>query len=61
MTRRVNAELADLRFDGDDIIADQRIMADDPQAIERISPDTHGRYTVMGRNWCCGKLINPRL
>ena len=52
LDRRVDAEMADLRFDGDDIIADQRAMADDPDAIERISPDADGRYVVMGWNWC---------
>jgi hypothetical protein len=52
LDRRVNAEMTDLRFDGDDIVADQRAMYDDPQAIERISPDGEGQYVVMGWNWC---------
>jgi hypothetical protein len=49
---RVNAELTDLRFDGDVIVADQRAQYDDPEAIERISADRDGRYVVMGWNWC---------
>ncbi|MBQ0977881.1 DUF4314 domain-containing protein [Micromonospora sp. M61] len=48
---RVNAELANLSFDGDGIVADQRSLADDSDAIERIAPDGDGRYMVMGRNW----------
>ena len=52
LDRRVNAETTDLRFDGEVIVADQRGMSDDPEAIERISPDSEGRYVVMGRNWC---------
>jgi hypothetical protein len=27
-------------------------MYDDPEAIERITPDADGRYVVMGWNWC---------
>ncbi|MEH0931419.1 DUF4314 domain-containing protein [Micromonospora sp. CPCC 205558] len=49
---RVNAALADLSFDGDVIVADQRALSDDPDAIDRISPDGDGRYVVMGRSWC---------
>jgi hypothetical protein len=52
LDRRVDAEMTDLRFDGDVIVADQRAMYDDPEAIERISPDSEGRYVVMGWNWC---------
>ncbi|MEW2427796.1 DUF4314 domain-containing protein [Micromonospora sp. NPDC047644] len=52
LDRRVNAELADLSFDGDVIVADQRTMSDDPDAIDRIAPDGDGRYVVMGRTWC---------
>jgi len=52
LDQRVNAELTDLRFDGDVIIADQRAQYDDPEAIERISPDREGQYVVMGWNWC---------
>jgi hypothetical protein len=49
---RVNESLADLSWDGDTIVADQRALYDDPEAFERISPDSEGRYVVMGRNWC---------
>ncbi|MEO3773964.1 DUF4314 domain-containing protein [Micromonospora sp. B9E7] len=52
LDRRVDAELADLHFDGDVIVADQRALSDDPEAIERITPDADGRYVVMGRSWC---------
>jgi hypothetical protein len=51
LDRRVDAELTDLRFDREDIVADQRAMYDDPEAIERISPDGDGRYAV-GWGWC---------
>ncbi len=49
---RVNETLAVLTFDGDTIVADQRGVAEDPEAIERIDPDPEGRYVVMGWNWC---------
>lgn len=48
----VNADLTALRFDGDVIIADQRAQYDDPEAIERITPDRDGRYVVMGWILC---------
>ncbi|MFG3645070.1 DUF4314 domain-containing protein [Micromonospora sp. NPDC047762] len=51
LDRRVDAALANLSFDGDVIIADQRALSDDPDAIDRIAPDGDGRYVVMGRNW----------
>jgi hypothetical protein len=41
-----------LYFDGDTIVADQREQYDDPDAIERMSPDRDGHYVVMGWNWC---------
>ena len=34
------------------IVADQRGLYDDPEAIERIEPDAQGLYVVMGWNWC---------
>jgi hypothetical protein len=52
LDRLVNEEMTDLRFDGDVIVADQRAQYDDPQAVERITPDRDGRYVVMGWNWC---------
>ncbi|MGW3890477.1 DUF4314 domain-containing protein [Micromonospora chokoriensis] len=52
LDRRVDAELAGLSFDGDVIVADQRALSDDPDAIDRITPDGDGRYVVMGRSWC---------
>ncbi|WP_433458414.1 DUF4314 domain-containing protein [Micromonospora sp. CA-248212] len=58
LDRRVDAALADLSFDGDVIVADQRTMSADPQAIERIAPDGDGRYVVMGRSWCW-EAIDP--
>ncbi|MFI7543774.1 hypothetical protein [Actinoplanes sp. NPDC049599] len=50
--REVDTMLADLHFDGEVIVADQRVRSDDPEAIERTAPDPDGRYVVMGRNWC---------
>ncbi|MEU7769826.1 DUF4314 domain-containing protein [Micromonospora taraxaci] len=52
LDRRVDAALVDLSFDDDVIIADQRALSDDPDAIDRIAPDGDGRYVVMGRSWC---------
>ncbi|RZU51255.1 uncharacterized protein DUF4314 [Krasilnikovia cinnamomea] len=52
LDRRVNAELTELRFEGEVIVADQRAQYDDPEAIEHIGPDADGRYVVMGWNWC---------
>lgn len=52
LDRQVNATLTALWFDGDTLVADQRVMYDDPQAIERVEPDVDGRYVVMGHNWC---------
>ncbi|MGC5288897.1 DUF4314 domain-containing protein [Micromonospora sp. DT231] len=52
LDRRVDAALADLSFDGDVIVADQRALSDDPDAIERMAPGGDSRYVVMGRNWC---------
>lgn len=49
---RVDAEFAVLSFDGDTIVADQRVLSDDPEAVERITPDNDGRYVVMGGTWC---------
>jgi hypothetical protein len=48
----VDESLTNLYWDGDTIVADQRAMYDDPEAFERIEPDSEGRYVVMGRNWC---------
>lgn len=52
LDRRVDEALAGLSFDGDVIVADQRALSDDPDAIDRIAPDGDGRYVVMGRSWC---------
>jgi hypothetical protein len=52
LDQRVDADLANLSFDGDVIVADQRALSDDPEAIERVAPDDDGRYVVMGRSWC---------
>jgi hypothetical protein len=55
----VDESLANLYWDGDTIVADQRAMYDDPQALERITPDSDGRYVVMGRNWCW-EAVHPK-
>ncbi len=52
LDRMVDQAYTSLVFDGDTIVADQRVMYDDPEAIERITPDADGRYVVMGWNWC---------
>ncbi len=49
---RINESMPMLTFDGDTIVADQRGLCGHPEAIERIEPDTQGRYVVMGWNWC---------
>lgn len=51
LDQAVDDALCHLYFDGDVIVADQRRQHDDPQAIDRISPNTDGRYVVMGWNW----------
>jgi hypothetical protein len=56
--REVDTTMADLYFDGDVIVADQRVMSDDPQAIGRSGPDADGRWVVMGWNWCW-EAVNP--
>ncbi|MFI5951884.1 DUF4314 domain-containing protein [Micromonospora chalcea] len=52
LDRQVDEALADLSFDGDVIVADQRALSGDPDAIDRITADGDGRYVVMGRSWC---------
>src|SRR5436305_554370 len=52
LDRRVDESMATLAFDGDTIVADQRVMSEDPEAIDRIGPRPDGRYVVMGWNWC---------
>ncbi|MET7968766.1 DUF4314 domain-containing protein [Micromonospora sp. NPDC005305] len=49
--RMVDEALARMRFDGDVIHVDQTVAYGDPDAVERIAPDTQGRYVVMGRSW----------
>ena len=56
----VDAESANLWFDGDVIVADQRAQYDDPEAIDQIRPDAAGRYVVMGWNWCW-EPVDPNL
>ncbi|MBM0255857.1 DUF4314 domain-containing protein [Micromonospora sp. 4G55] len=47
----VDESMARLWFEGDVIVADETRVHDDPDAIERITPDPDGRYVVMGRAW----------
>ncbi|MFE9206637.1 DUF4314 domain-containing protein [Micromonospora sp. NPDC007230] len=49
--RMVDESMARLWFDGDVIVADETRVHDDPDATERISPDSDGQYMVMGRAW----------
>jgi hypothetical protein len=39
LDRQLDQAMASLTFDGDTIVADQRGVYDDPEAIERITPD----------------------
>ncbi|MEV7267911.1 DUF4314 domain-containing protein [Micromonospora aurantiaca] len=52
LDRQVDEALADLSFDGDVLVADQRALSGDPDAVDRITADGDGRYVVMGRSWC---------
>ncbi len=58
LDRMVDEAYTSLAFDGDTVVADQRVMYGDPEAIERITPDADGRYVVMGWNWCW-EAIDP--
>lgn len=49
--RQVDQTMVSLAFVGDAIVVDQRVMLDDPGAVERITPDHDGRYVVMGGSW----------
>ncbi|WP_346535515.1 DUF4314 domain-containing protein [Micromonospora sp. DPT] len=51
LDRMVDESMGRLWFDGDVIVADETGVYDDPDAIERVSPDADGRYVVMGRSW----------
>ncbi|MFG1648386.1 DUF4314 domain-containing protein [Micromonospora sp. NPDC049275] len=51
LDRVVDQTMARLSFDEDAIVADFTRLQDDPDAIERVSPDADGRYVVMGRSW----------
>ncbi|WP_051809703.1 hypothetical protein [Actinoplanes subtropicus] len=50
----VDERVCPMRFDGDDIIVDQRAtyLEHGDAAIERLRPDENGRYDVMGGAWC---------
>lgn len=52
LDRQVDEALAGLSFDGDVLVADQRALSGDPDAIDCITADGDGRYVVMGRSWC---------
>ncbi len=44
---RRDEAFAPMRFDGDDIVVDQRaVYGDDPDALWRVAPGADGRYTV---------------
>jgi len=52
LTARLDEAIAPMRFDGDDILVDERAGYDnDPDALSRITPDTDGRYVVCGWSW----------
>jgi hypothetical protein len=53
LTAQLDATMGRLRFDGDDIILDERAMYDgDPTARSRITPRPDGRYVIGGWSWC---------
>ncbi|MEU7171505.1 MULTISPECIES: DUF4314 domain-containing protein [Micromonospora] len=58
LDRRTDQSVGRMFFDGDVIVADETRVQDDPDAIERIGPDTDGRYIVMGRSWTW-TLVDP--
>jgi hypothetical protein len=48
----VDAAIADMVWDGDEIVVDERRAYDDEEAVTRIAPDEDGQYVVNGWNWC---------
>lgn len=51
LDRRVDQSMGRMWFDGDVIVAEDTRVQDDPEAIERISPNPDGGYVVMGWSW----------
>ncbi|MEU8299722.1 DUF4314 domain-containing protein [Micromonospora sp. NPDC048909] len=51
LEQAVDESTARLWFDGTAIVVDETRVHGDSDAIERITPDADGRYTVMGRAW----------
>lgn len=48
LSRALDADVPEMRWDGDVILVDRRAL-DEPEL--RIEPDERGRYVVMGGNW----------
>jgi hypothetical protein len=54
----VDASMAQMWFDGDTLIVDQRTVDQDPDSIDRITARDDGTWVVMGWNWCW-TLVEP--
>lgn len=52
LDRQTGEAYARMWWDGDVIVVHSTVMHDDPEAVERIAPDSQGRYVVMGGSWC---------
>ncbi|NLU77819.1 hypothetical protein HCA58_05285 [Micromonospora sp. HNM0581] len=50
LTRMVDADVPEMRWDGDVIMVDRRPYGEDEPEL-RIAPDERGMYVVMGGNW----------
>ncbi|MFG1952457.1 DUF4314 domain-containing protein [Micromonospora sp. NPDC048830] len=51
LDRMVDQSMGRMWFDGDVIVADDTRVQDDPDAIDRMTPNADGHYTVMGWSW----------
>jgi hypothetical protein len=54
----VDGAIADMVWDGDEIVVDERRACDDEEAVSRIAPDEDGQYVVNGWSWCW-EAIDP--
>ena len=48
----VDTSMAQMWFDGDSLIVDQRTVDQDPDSIDRVTARDDGTWVVMGWNWC---------
>jgi Domain of unknown function (DUF4262) len=47
----VNEVMADMYWDGDDVVTDNCGRHGEPDAFQRCGPDEHGRYVINGWDW----------